>query len=155
MKFVKIKFTSWRDAAPVARSAVFEKKLDAWIARLGAFSAAAADIKKQQAHADTEVLQSALARVTADLAKIDAEHRWLLYVERAAAEAETRAAKKHKKAGTLGYRVFGAGGNQVTRTVDESGNDVPANAIYTFEVVDTDPSVPEWAKQGRPERCAS
>ncbi|HWH47510.1 MAG TPA: hypothetical protein VN664_06905 [Burkholderiales bacterium] len=150
MKFVKIKFTSWRDAPPAGRSAAFEKQLDAWATRLSEFSAAAAQIKKEQAEADSEALQSALARVTADLEKIDAERTLLLSQERAAAEAETRAAKEHERTGTLGYRVLSDAGNHVTRIVDEFGNDLPETAVYTFEVVDPDPPRPDWAKQERP-----
>ena len=150
MKFVKIQFTSWRDAPPVARSAAFQKQLDAWAARLSEVSVAAAQIRKEQAEADSEALQSALDRVTADLEKIDAERTLLLSQERAAAEAETRAAKEHERTGTVGYRVLSDTGNQVTRIVDESGTDLPEAAVYTFAVVDPDPPWPDWAKQERP-----
>ena len=150
MKFVKIKFTSWHDAPPAARSGEFEKQLDAWAARLNAFSAEAAQIKEEQARSDSEALQSALAKVIADLEKIDAERTLLLSLERAAAAAETRAAKEHQRTGTFGYRVLSDAGNEVTRTVDESGSNLPEAAVYTFAVVDPDPPLPDWAKQERP-----
>jgi len=31
--------------------------------------------------------------------------------------------------------------------VDEAGHYLPAQAVYAFEVIDTDPSLSEWAKK--------
>ena len=152
LKLIKIRFTSWRDTATAPRSPQLQQRLDAWITRLSALSAAAVHMKEEQAHGDSKILRSALARVAADLEKIDAERALLLSVERAETEAGTREAREHKKAGTFGYRVFSDAGNQIPKIVDESGNDLPPDAVYTFEEVDTDPPLPEWAKDGKFER---
>jgi len=103
------------------RSRVFQDQIDAWTARERALTAAAATIKAEQAQADSEVLS--LARIAADLRKIDAQRTFLLSAEEADAEAETRAATEHERVGTFGF--------------------------YTYEVVDENPLLPAWAKDGK------
>ena len=149
VKLIKIRFTAWRDQGAAPRSPVFQDQLDFWTKRLRELSVAAARIKGEQAHADNEMLQNSLAEITADRAKIDAERTLLLSIEEAAAEAETLAARKHKKAGTFGYQVLNETGNGVAMILDEAGDYLPAQAVYRYEVVDTDPPLPAWAKEGK------
>lgn len=149
VKLIKIRFTSWRDRSVASRSPAFQEQLDAWAKRESALSAAVAHIKEQEINANIETLQKSLARIAADVQKIDDERTLLLSAEEAAVEAEARAASKHEKAGTFGYQVFNDAGTHVTKIVDEAGNDLPAQAVFSYEVVDDHPPLPAWAKQGQ------
>lgn len=149
MKLIKIRFTSWRDQSVAPRKLEFQDRLEAWNARETALTAAAAAVKAEQAHADSEALQRSLVRIDTEVRKIDSERTFLLSVEEAAAEAETRAATEHEKVGTFGYQVVEEPGNRVAMVVDEAGDYLPAQALYTCEVVDTDPLLPAWAKKGK------
>ena len=55
----------------------------------------------------------------------------------------------HRKVGTFGYQVLNAVGSEVLNIVDKSGKDLPAKAVYAFEVVDDDPALPAWAKKAK------
>jgi hypothetical protein len=149
VKLVKIRFTSWRDRSVASRSPAFQEQLDAWAKRESVLSAAVARIREQEVHANIEALQKSLARIAADVKKIDDERTLLLSAEEAAAEAEARAASEHEKAGTFGYQVFNDTGTHVTKLVDEAGNDLPAHAVFSYEVVDDHPPLPAWAKKGK------
>ena len=146
---MKIRFTAWRDQGAAPRSRLFQEQLDVWTKRIRELSVAAARIKGEQAHADSEMLKNSLAGINADLEKIDAERTLLLCIEEAAAEAETLAATKHKKAGTFGYQVLNETGNGVAMILDEAGDYLPPQALYRYEVVDENPPLPEWAKKGK------
>ena len=148
MKLVKIQFTSWRDeSAPPAK--VFQEKLGWLTVRENALSSAAATIKEEQSRADSEALQESLARINAQLRKIDAERTFMMSAEEAAAEADTHAATEHLKVGTFGYQVLFEPDNRIAMVVDETGKYLPAQALYTFDVVDEDPPLPQWAKDGK------
>jgi len=54
---------------------------------------------------------------------------------------------KHKRVNTFGYQAFNDAGTEVVKIVDESGTDLPTKAVYAFEVVETDPPLPQWAKK--------
>ncbi len=146
MRLVKIRFTSWRDRSVASRSPAIQEQLDAWTKRVSALSAAVAHIKEREVNANIEALQKSLARIAADVQKIDDERTLLLSAEEAAAEAEVRAAGKHAKAGTFGYQVLDDAGTHVTKIVDDAGNDLPAQAVFSYEVVDDRPPLPVWAK---------
>jgi len=146
VKLIKIRFTSWRDRSVASRSPAFQKQLDAWAKRVSALSAAVAHIKEQEVNANIEALQKSLARIAVDVQKIDDERTLLLSAEEAAAEAQARAASKHEKAGTFGYQVLDDAGTHDTRLVDDAGNDLPAQAVFSYEVVDDHPPLPRWAK---------
>ena len=146
MKLIKIRFTSWRDRSAAPRSPAFQEQLDAWTTRVSVLSDATARIKEQQAHANIQALQKSLARIAAELQKIDDERTLLISAEEAAAEAELRAASGREKAGIFGYQVFNDAGTHVKKLVDEDGNDLPAEAVFSYEVVDDDPPLPAWAK---------
>ena len=149
MKLIKIRFTSWRDKTIAPRTSPTQDQLDAWTARERALTAAAAAVKAEQAQADSEALQRTLARIAADLRKIDAQRTFLLSAEEADAEAETRAATEHERVGTFGYQVFNKAGTYVAMIVDEAGEYLPPQAVYTYEVVDENPLRPAWAKDGK------
>ena len=147
MKLIKIRFTSWRDRSVASRPPALQEQLDAWARRESALSAAVAQIKEQEVNANIEALQKALARIAADVQKIDDERTLLLSAEEAAAEAEARAASQHERAGTFGYQVFNDAGTHVIKLVDEAGNDLPTQAVFSYEVVDDHPPLPAWAKK--------
>ena len=149
MKLVKIRFTSWRHKSVAPRTSPTQDRLDALTARERALTAAAATIKAEQAQADSEVLQKSLARIAADLRKIDAQRTFLLSAEEADAEAETRAATQHERVGTFGYQVFNKAGTYVALIVDEAGEYLAPQAVYAYEVVDENPPRPAWAKDGK------
>ena len=149
MKLIKIRFTSWRDQSPEPRSPTVQAHLDALITRLSVLSAAAARIKDEQILVDSEMLQKSLARVNTELATIHAEWTQLLFAEKTEAHAATRAASEYVKAGAFGYQVWNDAGTHLTKLVDEAGNDLPEKAVYSYYVVDNDPPLPEWAKQGK------
>ncbi|HKQ25167.1 MAG TPA: hypothetical protein VJT81_12065 [Burkholderiales bacterium] len=148
MRLIKIRFTSWRDRSVAPRAPAIQEQLDAWAKRVSALSAAVAHIKEQEVNANIEALQKSLARIAADVQKIDDERALLLSAEETAAEAEQRAAGRHKTAGTFGYQVLNDAGTHVARLVDEAGNDLPAQAVFSYEVVDDHPPLPAWAKRG-------
>lgn len=145
MKLVKIRFTAWRDQSSSPRSRALQEQVDAGTARVSLLSSAAAQIKVEQAHADSEMLQKSIARITVEQEKIDAARTLLLADE----EDTARAASQHEKAGTFGYQVLNDAGTHVGYIVDEAGNHLPANAVYSYEVVDDDPALPVWAAKGK------
>lgn len=149
MKLVKIRFTAWRDKSAAPRPPALQQQLDHWTTRINILTVAAARIREQQATADSEALQESVARITADLQKIDDERTPLLSAEEAVADAAARAAREHKKVGTFGYQVLNDAGTHVGYIVDEAGNYLPAKAVYSYEVVDDDPPLPAWANKGR------
>ena len=141
MKLTKIRFTAWRDQSS-PRSLALQEQLDACTARVSLLSAAATQLTVERTHADSEMLRRSFARLTAEQGKIAASRTLLLADEEAAAHAASR----HEKVGTFGYQVLNDTGTHVGYIVDESGNHLPAKAVYSYEVVDDDPPVPRWAR---------
>ena len=147
MRLIKIQFTSWRDGSVAPPAKAFQEKFD-WLAvRENALSSAAATIKGEQARADSDAMQKALARIAAQLRHLTAERIFLIAAEQTAAEEDTRAATEHPKVGTFGYQVFSEPGHRLSSAVDETGKYLPAQALYTFDVVDEDPPLPQWAEE--------
>ena len=147
MKFIKIRFTAWRDEGAARRTPAFQRQLAYWNARVSVLSREAADIAVERAHADSDVLRKALAGINADLQKVEAERMLLLFAE--AAERNVGEAHDRKKVGTFGYQILDDTGTRVIKVVDEGGNDLPETAVYSYEVVDV-PALPAWAmKDGR------
>ena len=87
--------------------------------------------------------------INEDLQTIEAPRTFLLSAEETAARAETRAATDHPKVGTFGYQVLDETRNRNAMVVDEAGDYLPAQALFTFGVVDEDPPLPQWAKDGK------
>ena len=145
MKLVKIRFTGWRDKPGTPRTSDLQTKLDAWTGREHVLRGAALRVRQQQATADSEALRKEFTAITTELTKINAARQPLLSVEDAARNIDTGEARGHKKVGTFGYQVFDEAGTEVTRIVDEDGHDLPAEAVYSYEVVDDKPPLPEWA----------
>ena len=146
VKLIKIRFTSWRDQSVSPSTRVLEEQLGALIVREIAVRAAARNATAEQAHADREGVHRSLVSFAEALREINAERRTLFSAERTAAAAEARAAAAHKKVGTFGFQVLN--GSEVVRIVDEFGNDLHADAVYAYEVVDHNPPLPEWVKKG-------
>ena len=149
MKLVKIWFTSWRDQSIAPRSLAIQQQLDTFTTRKSVLAVTAARIRDEHAHGNSKADQKSLARIAADLEKLDDGRRALLFAEKAAADAEASAARAHKKAGTFGYQVLHDAGTHVAMVVDEAGDYLPTKAVYSYEVVDEYPPLPEWAKKGK------
>ena len=149
MKLIKIRFTAWRDKSVPPRPAAIQQQLDAWTERKMALILATERVKEDPAHAGIEGPKKLLARIARELRKIDTQRTALLSDEEAVADADTHAASKHEKAGTFGYQVLAEPDYRVAMIVDEFGDYLPANAVYSFEVVDEDPPLPQWAKDGK------
>ncbi len=148
MRLIKIRFTSWRDKSVAPRTSDFQAQLDALTMRERALTTAAARARVEQGE-DTGWLRRSLAKINDELQTIDAERTSLLSAEQAAAEAETRAATEHPKVGTYGYQVLDDAASGVALIVDEEGAYLPVQALYTFGLVDENPPLPEWAKDGK------
>lgn len=148
VKLIKIRFTSWRDQSVAPRTSAFKDRLDALTTRISSLSAAAARIRDERTATDRDMCQTRLDRIRAERETLDAERIALLSAEKATADAETRAARAHKKCGTFGYQILNKAGTYVAMVVDESGEYLPRQAVYSYEVVDDDPPLPEWAKKG-------
>ncbi len=149
MKLIKIRFTAWRDQSVAPRSLAFQQQLDAFSSRISVLAATAARIREEHAHGNSKADLKTLPRISADVAKLDDARRALLSAEKGAADAEVRAAQAHKKVGTFGYQVLHDAGTHVAMVVDEAGDYLPIKAVYSYEVVDENPPLPEWAKKGK------
>ena len=149
VKLVKIRFTAWRDEREAPRSSDLQRKLDAWAGREHVLRGAALRVRQQRATADSEILKMELVALTTELQNIDAVRQPLIDAEVAEIERAQAALLKHKKVGTFGYQVFNDAGTEVAKIVDESGNDLPAKAVFAYEIVDTYPLLPQWANRGK------
>ena len=147
MKLIKIKFTAWRDQREASRSLEFQKQLDEWAGHERVLNGAAVRVRQQQATADSEVLKMQIAAITKEINNIHASRQPLLDAETSTIKRAEAALLRHKKVGTFGYQVLNSAGTEMIKIVDESGRDLPAEAVYAFEVVDTYPSRPAWAKK--------
>jgi hypothetical protein len=149
VKLIKIRFTSWRDQSVALRSLAIQRQLDAFTTRMSVLAATAARIRNEHAHGNHKADQESLAGIAADRSSLESGRMALVSAEKAAADAETRAARAHKKAGTFGYQVLHDAGTHVAMVVDEAGDYLPIKAVYSYEVVDENPPLPEWAKKGK------
>ena len=128
---------------------MFQQQIDALTARIGVLSAEAARIRDERAHGKIEAEKTSLARIAADIETVEGERALLVAAKEATTEAETREAREHPKTGTFGYQVFNESGRHPVYVVDEAGNQLPEKAVYSYEVVDRNPLLPEWAKEGK------
>ena len=148
MKLVKIRFTTWRDQSVAPRAREIQERHDEFSTRMNLLAANAARIKyKRDGNAEED--QKSLAGIAADRDSLETGRRALLSSEEAASAAEIAAARAHKQVGTFGYQVLDETGSRVAMVVDEAGDYLPAQALYTYEVVDENPPPPEWAKKGK------
>ena len=108
----------------------------------------AAWIKKERANGNLEADQKTLTRIAADQDQLDVARATLVAAEKAAVAAEQRAAHTHRNVGTFGYEVVNSNGH-VAMIVDEAGDNLPIEAVYTHDLVDDNPPLPEWAKTGK------
>ena len=131
------------------RTPAFQRQLAYWNARVGVLSREAADLGVQRARADSEGLRKSLARINADLQKVEAERTLLLTAEAGERNVANGEAHEHKKVGTFGYQILDDAGTRVIRVLDEGGNDLPEKAVFSYELVE-DPPLPGGAmKDGR------
>ncbi len=152
MKLIKVRFTAWREKSVSSRPSAIQQQLDAWRTRRIALTTAAARVKADRSPGES--LKNLLGRIAAELRNINADRKFLLSAEKAAAEAEAHAASKHARAGTVGYLIMDGVGVSAAMVVDEAGDYLPEEAAYSFEVVDDNPPLPEWAKRGKVGRFA-
>jgi hypothetical protein len=131
------------------RSLMFQQQIDALTTRIGVLSAEASHIRDEQAHGKIKTGNHSLAGIAAETETIEGERALLVAAKEATIEAETRAAREHPKTGTFGYQVFNESGRHPVYVVDEAGNQLPEKAVYSYEVVDQNPLLPEWAKVGK------
>ena len=146
MKLIKIRFTSWRDESFAPRSLALQAQLDALTTRISVLTAAAARIKHQR-WPYGEAQQKELTAANAEMQEVHAERARLLSGEADAAKAEARSARAHKKVGTFGYQLLHPARTHIAMVVDEAGDYLPVQAVYSYEVVDENPPLPEWAKR--------
>ena len=66
------------------------------------------------------------------------------YRERATDPTEDHQHKSHSKVGTIGYMVINNKGTEVRRIVDANGVAYPRRAVYEYEVIDDEPTLPDW-----------
>ncbi len=149
MKLIKIQFTSWRDKSAGPRSSKIQGQLDACIERLSKLFVEAARINDRQVWTDSGELKNKAAAIAAETQKIDEERLSLLSAEEAERNVATRVASAHKKVGTFGYQVFNKAGTYIAMIVDEAGDFLPVQALFSYEVVDDNPPLPQWAKDGK------
>ncbi len=149
MKLIKIRFTAWRDHSVAPRAKDIQERHDEFSTRMTLLAATAARIKYKHAEGNAKEDQESLAGIAAERKSLDARRVALLSAEKVAADAEVRTARAHKKVGTFGYQVIDETGSRVAMVVDEDGDYLPAQAVYSFEVVDDNPPPPEWAKDGK------
>ncbi len=148
LKLIKIKFTSWRDHSVAPRAREIQERHDEFSKRMNLLAANAARIRyKRDGNAEED--HKALAAIAADRGSLDAGRMALLSAEKAAADAEVGAARAHRQVGTFGYQVLDETGSRVAVVVNEAGDYLPAQALYTFEVVDENPPLPLWASEDR------
>jgi hypothetical protein len=149
LKLIKVRFTSWRDQSVAPRTTAFQRQLDRWITRLSALSVAAAGLHDRAEWPDNKELKMQADAIRAEVQKIDFERHVLLAAEGAVATLEAREARKHTRVGTFGYKVLTDTSTQIGYFVDEAGHDLPALAVFTYDVVDADPAAPGWANYER------
>ena len=146
MKLIKIRFTAWRDEREAPRSSDLQRKLDAWAGRERVLRGALLRVRQQQAAAASKILNMEFDAITTELYNIEAVRQPLIDAEAAEVEEAQATLLKHKRVNTFGYQVFNEVGTEVAKMVDESGNDLPAKAVFAYEIVDIDPPLPEWVK---------
>ena len=109
---------------------------------------AAARIKEEliQSHTDSDILKKSLSRILTEQQKIEDERALLLTAEANLAKVSAR---EHEKVGTFGYQVLDDSGTNAGYFVDEAGHSLPPHVAYTYDVVNDNSPLPDWAKKGK------
>lgn len=152
MKVMKISFTEWRDPPSPANARVAAvSEIDAAQAKLAELDARDADVRGDIDHAQTLLkiadsgqLRERLAGSVMEADNIFVARKAALAALQAAGEATVEAMKSHARVGTFGYQVIDESVMEVVKLVDEAGGDLPAGAVYGYEIVDTNPPAPAW-----------
>lgn len=139
--FMKIRFIEWRDPPAPADKASALSEIDAAQAALVALDARATDVA-----GETKAGSERVAAQAAQTDNIQTARKAALAALTAAGEAADAAMKTHERVGTFGYQVLTEDGDRVQGLVDEQGEDLPAGAVYGYEIVDQKPAAPPWAK---------
>lgn len=144
MKYIKIKFIEYRDNNVYADLQQADKELREITDSADTAKREAAEIeqlaKDSQSPADLEKAEAAKARARLFFSSIIIAREKLKVIS----ESHTKQAKAHKKVGTFGYQEIDSSRMEVMRLLDEEGNLVPSNAVFCYEVVDSDPPMPGW-----------
>lgn len=153
MNFIKIRFTEWRDApAPVNVKAQALSEADAAQQKLDALALRGAEVRSDVASAkellalgDNALLRERLAASVTELDNLHAARKAALTAQAAAGQAAMDAMKAHPRVGSFGYQIIDAATMTVLKLVDEDSLDLPAGAVYGYEVIDANPAPPAWA----------
>lgn len=147
MELMQIRFTEWRDAPKDKRSAGVIASERVRLARLREIEVAARvrDAEREMRgegwvseRERLEANKSELLTCSEDLAAARA-------AEASVGEAERQAALAHEMVGRLGYLVLNAERSVAQKVVLEDGADLPAGAVYGYEIVNERPATPRWA----------
>lgn len=143
MKYVKIRITLYRDRT-VARSQSTQKQLAAIADRERALIAKLSPIDSGTRAPAPEV-DLANAAIDRDLSAAAVERAGVLAVEEAVAKRNLDDAQTNGRSGTFGYQEINDEGTLVVAVLDDDGNELPLDAAYEYEIVDTKPPTPKWA----------
>ena len=149
VKLIKIRFTAWGYKHATHRSAAVQRRLNDWALREDVLQRAAARVQEQRSKEDSEALGLEFAAITTELVNINAHRQPIIDDEIAAAHQAQRAMLNHAMVGTFGYQIWNDNGTGVIKVVDDAGNDLPAEVMFSYDVVDYDSPLPEWATHGR------
>jgi hypothetical protein len=149
LKLVKIRFTAWGDKRAAPRATALQRQLDDWAAREDVLQHAAARVQELRSKADSEALRMEFTALTTELANINAQRQPIIDAETVAAQGAQVAMLNHTMVGTFGYQVWNDAGTGVVKIVDDAGNDLPVEAVFSYDIVDDNPTPPAWLKKGR------
>lgn len=148
MKFIKVRFTEWRDGAqpPDDEVAAAQGKLTELNARDAVVRADLAHTETLLESVSSEVLRDRLAGHAVEADNIYVARKAALSALEAAGNAAHAAMKTHARVGTFGYQVIDEAQMKVVSLLDAGGNALPAGAVYGCEVADANPPAPSWAE---------
>lgn len=153
MIFMKVQFTEWRDAPPVNQRARPVSEADAANQKLAALTAREFEVRADIAHAEALLklassapLRARLAGHVVEMDNLYVARKAALAAQSAAGQAEDDALKAHARVGGFGYQVIDEAARTMLKLVDADGADLPAGAVYSYEIVDQAPMLPAWTE---------
>lgn len=155
MRYMKVRFTEWRDApAPANAKTPVVSEIDAAQAKLAELNARDVEVRADILHAEgllkvasSEQLLERQAGSVMAADNLFVARKAALAALQAAGEAADAAMKSHARVGGFGYQIISDDGTQVVQLVDEQGADLPAGAVYGYEIADPAPPRPAWAPE--------
>jgi len=155
MKLMKVRFTEWRDAPARAHAGDTGSELEVASRHVAdctqreiALRAQLGELKGLIEIADTQPLRDRRTALAIELDAALRARRAALSAEHSAGEVVRLAMKAHPKVGSDGYQVLNDEGTEMLRVVDAAGKDLPASAVYGYEIIDQAPPLPAWATAG-------